>query len=152
MSGVKGTPKERKKERKKKSEALSETDGLCSSEHGLWGIGFGGSPIGYAGFMSCFKVQGNFLLLCSSNNFVGYSYAVRRTHFPSPLYLTIFPIFPQILSPNLEEPQLNGENSPNYPRETSVWGDLMSQSLSDTHPPLAPGRSSTSPEGSAPLK
>ena len=64
--------KERKKERK--SEALSETSGLCSSEHGLWGIGFGGSPIGYAGFMSCFKVQGNFLLLCSSNNFVGYSY------------------------------------------------------------------------------
>ena len=63
----------RKKERKKESEALSETDGLCSSEHGLWGIGFGGSPIGYAGFMSCFKVQGNFLLLCSSNNFVGYS-------------------------------------------------------------------------------
>ena len=53
---------ERKKERKKESEALSETDGLCSSEHGLWGIGFGGSPIGYAGFMSCFKVQGNFLL------------------------------------------------------------------------------------------
>ena len=39
---------------------------------GLRGIGFGGSPIGYAGFMSCFKVQGNFLLLCSSNNFVGY--------------------------------------------------------------------------------
>ena len=63
-----------RKERKKESEALSETDGLCASEHGLWGIGFGGSPIGYAGFMSCFKVQGNFLLLCSSNNFVGYSY------------------------------------------------------------------------------
>ena len=56
---------------KKENEALSETDGLCSSEHGLRGIGFGGSPIGYAGFMSCFKVQGNFLLLCSSNNFVG---------------------------------------------------------------------------------
>ena len=85
MSGVKGTPKERKKERKKdrqtdrqkerkkESEALSETDGLCSSEHGLWGIGFGGSPVGYAGFMNCFKVQGNSLLLCSSNNFVGYS-------------------------------------------------------------------------------
>ena len=63
-----------KKERKKESEALSEIDGLCSSEHGLWGIGFGGPPIGSAGFMSCFKVQGNFLLLCSSNNFVGYSY------------------------------------------------------------------------------
>ena len=24
---------------KKESEALSETDGLCSSEHGFWGIG-----------------------------------------------------------------------------------------------------------------
>ena len=57
--------------KKKESESLSETDGLCSPERG---IGFGGSPIGYAGFMSCFKVQGNFLLLCSSNNFVGYSY------------------------------------------------------------------------------
>ena len=43
-------------------EGHPKTDGLCSSEHGLWGIGFGGSPIGYAGFMSCFKVQGNFLL------------------------------------------------------------------------------------------
>ena len=30
--------------------------------------------MGYAGFMSCFKVQGNFLLLCSSSKFVGYSY------------------------------------------------------------------------------
>ena len=60
--------------KKKESETLSETDGLCSSEHGLRGIFFGGSPIGYAGFMSCFKVQGNFLLLCSSSNFVGYSY------------------------------------------------------------------------------
>ena len=59
---------------KKESEALSETDGLCSSEHGLRGIGFGWSPIGYAGFVSCRKVQGNFLLLCSSTNFVGYSY------------------------------------------------------------------------------
>ena len=38
------------------------------------GIGFGWSPIGYAGFVSCPKVQGNFLLLCSSTNFVGYSY------------------------------------------------------------------------------
>ena len=58
---------------KKESEALSETDGLCSSEHGFWGIGFGWSPIGYAGFVSCPGVQGNFLLLCSSTNFVGYS-------------------------------------------------------------------------------
>ena len=71
MSGVKGT-------RKKESEALAESDGLCSSEHGLRGIGFGGSPIGYAGFMSRFKVQGNFLLLCPSNNFVGYSYIYIR--------------------------------------------------------------------------
>ena len=64
--------------KKKGSETLSETDGLCSSEHGLWGIGFGGSPIGYGGFMSCFEVQFNFLLLCSSNNFVGYSYMQAR--------------------------------------------------------------------------
>ena len=67
MSGVKGT-------KKRESETLAESDGLCSSEHGFRGIGFGGSPIGYAGFMSRFKVQGNFLLLSSSNNFVGYSY------------------------------------------------------------------------------
>ena len=32
--------------KKKESETLSETDGLCSSEHGLRGIGFGESPIG----------------------------------------------------------------------------------------------------------
>ena len=67
-------PKSKRHTKKKESETLSETDGLCSSEHGLRGVGFGGSPIGYAGFMSCFKVQGNFLLLCSSSNFVGYSY------------------------------------------------------------------------------
>ena len=66
---AKGTQK-----RKKESETLSETDSLFSREHGLRDIGFGGSPIGYAGFMSCFKVQGNFLLLCSSSNFVEYSY------------------------------------------------------------------------------
>ena len=63
--------------KKKENEALSETDGLCSSEHRLRGIGFGGSPIAYAGFMSCFKVQGNFLLLCSSNNFVGYPHDIQ---------------------------------------------------------------------------
>ena len=43
-----------------------------------WGIGFGGSPIGYEGSLSCFKVQGNFLLLFSSTNFVGYSHDVYR--------------------------------------------------------------------------
>ena len=53
-------PKRHKK--KKESETLSETDGLCSSEHGLRGIGFGVSPIGYGGFTSSCKVQGNFLL------------------------------------------------------------------------------------------
>ena len=37
----------------------------------FWGVPY---SIGYAGFVSCFKVQGNFLLLCSSSNFVGYSY------------------------------------------------------------------------------
>ena len=51
--------------------------------NGLRGIGFGGPLIGYAGFMSCFKVQGNFLLLCSSNNFVGYSYTGSCWHFIS---------------------------------------------------------------------
>ena len=30
-----------------------------------------GSPIGYARFMSCFKVQGNFLLLFPFSTFVG---------------------------------------------------------------------------------
>ena len=30
-----------------------------------------GPPIGFARFMSCFKVQGNFLLLCSFSNYVG---------------------------------------------------------------------------------
>ena len=48
--------------------------GFAGFEYGLWGIGFGGSPIGYEGSLSRFKVQGNFLLLCSSTNFVGYSY------------------------------------------------------------------------------
>ena len=63
--------------KKKESETLSETDGLCSSEHGLWwitGYRFWGVPYRLCRFQSCFKVQGNFLLLCSSNNFVGYSY------------------------------------------------------------------------------
>ena len=48
--------------------------GFAGFECGLWGIGFGGSPVGYEGSVSHFKVQGNFLLLCSSTNFVGYSY------------------------------------------------------------------------------
>ena len=39
-----------------------------------YGVSVLGSPIGYSGFMSRFEVQGNFLLLCSSSNFVGYSY------------------------------------------------------------------------------
>ena len=52
----------------KERETLSETDGLCSSEHGLRGTGFGGSPIGYAGFVSRFNLQSSFLLLCSSTN------------------------------------------------------------------------------------
>ncbi len=37
-------------------------------------VGFGGSSIGYEGSLSRFKVQGNFLLLCSCTNYVGYSY------------------------------------------------------------------------------
>ena len=44
----------------------------------LWGIRFGRSPIGYEGSLSRFKVQGKFLLLCSSTNFVDYSYAEQR--------------------------------------------------------------------------
>ena len=35
------------------------------------------APISCEGSLSRFKVQGNFLLLCSSTNFVGYSYANR---------------------------------------------------------------------------
>ena len=42
MSSVKRHPSRHTKE--KESIALSETDGLCSSEHGLRGINFGGVP------------------------------------------------------------------------------------------------------------
>ena len=87
MSGVKAPQKAHKK---KESETLCETDGLCSSEHGLrWTMGyqFGGSPIGYAGFISCFKVHGNFLLLCSSNNFVGYSYIYKYIYMFSHMFI-----------------------------------------------------------------
>ena len=82
--GVSVGPADFPSQTKKESEALSETDGLCSSEHGLRGIGFGWSPIGYAGFVSCPKVQANFLLLCSSTNFVGYSYQLVRTSLNCP--------------------------------------------------------------------
>ena len=34
---------------------------FAAFEYGLWGIGFGGSPIGYEGSLSSFKVQANFL-------------------------------------------------------------------------------------------
>ena len=47
-------------------------------ENAITSTGFGGSLIGYEGSLSCFKVQGNFLLLCSSTNFVGYSHDVYR--------------------------------------------------------------------------
>ena len=63
--------KERNKERKKEIKKERKKDHL-NMDYGVSVLG--GSPIGYAGFMSCFKVQGNFLLLCSSNNFVGHSY------------------------------------------------------------------------------
>ena len=53
--------------------------GFAGFEYGLWGIGFGGSPIGYEGSLSRFKVQGNFLVLCSSANFVGYSYHYHQS-------------------------------------------------------------------------
>ncbi len=77
MSGVKGTPKgtQKRKNVKPYPKLMAPS---CSSEHGLRGIGFGGSPIAYAGFRSCLKVQGNFLL-CSSSNFVGYSCAHEGT-------------------------------------------------------------------------
>ena len=70
MSGVKGT---QKKKRKKVKTYLK----LMASVHLNMNYGLsvlGGHPIGYVGFMTCLKVQGNFLLVCSSNNFVGYSY------------------------------------------------------------------------------
>ena len=38
------------------------------------GYRFWGSPIGYEGSLSSFKVQDNFLLPCSSTNLVGYSH------------------------------------------------------------------------------
>ena len=74
---------------KKESEALSETDGLCSSKHGLRGIGFGWFPVSHEGLVSRFKVQGDSLLLCSSTNFVGYSHIpanlpTDNTSFPLP--------------------------------------------------------------------
>ena len=50
--------------------------GFAALEYGLWGIGFRGPPMGYEGSLHRFKVQGNFFLLCSSTNFVGYSYCI----------------------------------------------------------------------------
>ena len=69
-----GTPKGTQKRKKVKPYLKLMASVHLNMDYVLRGIGFGGSPIGYAGLMSCFKVQGNFLLLCSSNNFVGYSY------------------------------------------------------------------------------
>ena len=48
--------------------------GFAALGYGLWDIGFRGPPMGYEGSLHRFKVQGNFFLLCSSTNFVGYSY------------------------------------------------------------------------------
>ena len=78
-----------KRHTKKESEALSETDCLCSSKHGLRGIGFGWFPVSHEGLVSRFKVQGDSLLLCSSTNFVGYSHIpanlpTDNTSFPLP--------------------------------------------------------------------
>ena len=65
---------------------FGENMGKC--HHQMWRVpyrfcGFGiwimenrfrGPPIDYEGSLHRFKVQGNFFLLCSSTNFVGYSY------------------------------------------------------------------------------
>ena len=40
---------------------------------------WGWSPIGYEGSLSRFKVQGSFFLLCSSTNFVSYSYEISTS-------------------------------------------------------------------------
>ena len=47
--------------------------GFAGFEYGLWGISFGGSPIGYEASLSRFKVQRqltSYELFCSSTNFV----------------------------------------------------------------------------------
>ena len=49
-------------------------------EYGLWSIGFGRSPIHYEGSLSRFKVQGNFILLCSSTNFVATQIVISYIH------------------------------------------------------------------------
>ena len=74
MSGVKAPQKAFKKKKVKSYLKLMASVYLNMDYDVLRDIGFGGSPIGYAGFMSCFKVQGNFFLIYLSNNFVGYSY------------------------------------------------------------------------------
>ena len=68
MRGVKGTQK------KRKWSPIWNWWHLFIWTWIIYGVSVLGSPIGYSGFMSRFEVQGNFLLLCSSSNFVGYSY------------------------------------------------------------------------------
>ena len=54
--------------------------GFAAFECGLWGIRFGGSPIGYEGSLSCFKVQGNFLLQYSFHPQILSATQVRFLH------------------------------------------------------------------------
>ena len=51
------------------------------------GYRFWGYPIGYEGSLSRFKVQGNFFVLCSSTNFVGYSYIYIYTVYIYTVYI-----------------------------------------------------------------
>ena len=58
--------------------AISKCEGslsvlqLLNMDYGVY-LGFGGVPYRFEGSLSGFKVQGS-LLLCSSTNFVGFSY------------------------------------------------------------------------------
>ena len=70
---------------------FGENMGKC--HHQMWRVpyrfcGFGiwimenrfrGPPIDYEGSLHRFKVQGNFFLLCSSTNFVSYSYEISTS-------------------------------------------------------------------------
>ena len=77
MSSVKGPQKGTQKRKKVKPIwnwwPLFIWTWITATGYRFWGAPY---RLCHAGFMSCFKVQGNFLLLCSSSNFVGYSYNI----------------------------------------------------------------------------